>query len=209
VGNAAHAELDDILRNRELPDAKNPRGVVKVAFRAIPSVKMGVNVNDGELDLEGPNDGKGDAVVASKNDGKGFPGKNGFDRLGDLGVGLFSDRWIDEHIPDIDPMPSFQDGAVSIDVVKALSQIVAIFLRILEEVARAVTFTWLSPSTLIEGNAENGEVCVGWQLGQVRLIRRAEKSTDADEGWSGLAESRCSEAHGRSENQKRLLCSEE
>ena len=161
--------------------------MIKIAFRAIPSVEMGVDVNNGERYLERTNGGKRDAVIPAEHDGNGLPGQDRFDGLGDLGIGLFGNSGIYEDIADIDPMPAFQDGAVAIDVVKALSEIMGIFLRILAEVARTVALPWLAPSALIERNPENGEVGAGGQLRQVRLIGCTEKSTNADKGGSSLA----------------------
>jgi hypothetical protein len=202
VGQAAHADLDDLRNLRQLSGAQNPRRVIEIARRAVPGVEVRVNVDEGERLVESSERRISDAVIAANHNGERFVGEDGLYRGRDFVVGLRRDGRPDFDIADVGPALAFEHGAVAIDVVEAFGQIVVIFLRSFAHVARTVTFTGLSPGALVERYAKDGKV--GVELFEVGDVGRAEKGSHSDEGGNGLGtEHRSKEQRGAEQKREK------
>ncbi len=123
-------------------------------------------------------------MISAQDNRKGFLRENFPYGGGDFLTGLYGDRGIDNHIAHIDPAFAFEDGAVAVDVIEAVGQIVSILLGVFTQVARAVAFSGLPPGAFIEWHAKHGEISM--QLVEVRLVGRAEEGSHADKSGSGL-----------------------
>ena len=84
VGQAAHADLDDVLDCAQFGDAIDPRSVIQVPRRAVPGVQVSIEVDHGYRNVIGAQHGERDAVVSAEHDGEGLFGEDRADGAGDL-----------------------------------------------------------------------------------------------------------------------------